>query len=120
MNDGDTYLMPDAIGTHLYCVLGVLEDGSIIVCHLTTNRRHSDPTCIIKPGEHTFVKQYTCVAYFSAYICSAGDQLAAFERQIRKPFEPLSDALLARMRQGAIDSIETPDVVKNAIRRFIK
>src|ERR1017187_4352810 len=98
MNAGDTFLMPDAIGTHLYCVLAVLEDGSIVVCHLTTLRRLSDRTCLIQPGEHSFIKQETAVVYSATYVCGSGEQLAAFERQIRKPFEPLSDELLARMR----------------------
>jgi hypothetical protein len=119
MNAGDTFLMPDAIGGHLYCVLAVLEDNSIIVCHLTTSRRHSDRTCLIHPGEHSFIKQETSVAYVGAYICSAGDQLAAFERQIRKPFEALSADLLARMRNGAVASLETSDKIKDLLKPFI-
>ena len=120
MNAGDTFLMPDAIGSHLYCVLAVLEDGSIIVCHLTTNRRHSDRTCLIQPGDHSFIKQETSVAYVSAFVCSGGDQLAAFERQIRRPFEPLSEGLLARMRSGALASQETPDKIKELLRPFVR
>jgi hypothetical protein len=58
---GDKFLMPDAIGSHLYCVLAVLEDDSIIVCHLTTLRRHNDRTCLIQPGEHSFIKHETAV-----------------------------------------------------------
>jgi hypothetical protein len=116
MNAGETFLMPDAIGGHLYCVLAVLEDGSILVCHLTTGRRHSDRTCLIKPGEHSFVKQETSVLYSQAYVCAVGEQLEAFERQIRKPFEPLSDGLLTRIKEGALVSPETPDKIKALLK----
>jgi len=119
MNAGDTFLMPDAIGGHLYCVLAVLEDGSIIVCHFTTCRPHSDRTCLIQIGEHSFIKQETCVNYTGTYVCYVGENLAAFERQIRKPFEPLSAALLGRIRSGALASERTADIIKDLLKPFV-
>jgi hypothetical protein len=119
MNAGDTFLMPDAIGGHLYCVLAVLEDGSIIVCHVTTCRGRSDRSCLIQIGEHSFIKQESCVEYVYAYHCPAGENLAAFERHIRKPFEPLSAILLARMKNGAMASDRTSDRIKSLLKPFI-
>lgn len=119
MNAGDTFLMPDAIGSHLYCVLAVLDDGSIIVCHVTTCRGHSDRTCLIQEGEHSFIKHESCVEYVSAFHCPGGENLDAFERTIRKPFEPLTAALLTRMRNGAMASNRTTDKIKELLRPFI-
>lgn len=120
MNAGDTFLMPDAIGVHLYCVLAVLDDGAIIVCHLTTLRARTERTCILRAGEHSFVEHDTAVHYSATYICPSGDALAAFERQIRKPFEPLSAELLDRMRKGALASPNVADEIKNLLKPFAK
>ena len=57
MNAGDTFLLPDLTGPHLHIVLAVVADGGLILCHFTTRRSYSDPTCIIRPGEHPFVDE---------------------------------------------------------------
>ena len=115
MNAGDAFLLPDWTGRHLHVVLAVLTDGSSILCHFTTRRRHSDPTCIIQPGEHSFVVVETAVRYDQTYFCSDAG-LQALERDVVKRFEPLSAALLQKVRQGALDSPQTPDKIKNALR----
>jgi hypothetical protein len=116
MKPGDTFILPDAFGTHLNTVLAVLEDGSIVHCHFTTRLRRSDTTCIVRPGEHSFFKWESCVRYDQTQICRAGAQLEALERLIEKRFEPLKDELLARVKQGALDSPQTPDKVKLALK----
>lgn len=63
MKAGDTFLIPDFFGKHLNVVIAVLEDGSIIHCHLTTQNRRSDNTCVVESGEHEFVKHRTVVRY---------------------------------------------------------
>lgn len=115
MNAGDAVLLPDGISAHLYVVLAVLEDGSLVMCHFTKLRPHSDVTCIIQPGEHSFVTEVTSVRYDQAYHC-CGDGVAAFERLIMRRFEPLSEALFTRVRRGALDSPQTPDKVKALLR----
>jgi hypothetical protein len=112
---GDTFVLPDWTGPHLHIVLAVLADGSLILCHLTTRRAYSDPTCFLQQGDHSFVKVETSVRYDQAYLC-AGDGIQALERIIVKRFEPLSAALLQRVRQGALDSPQTPDKIKTALR----
>ena len=119
MNAGDTFVMPDAIGTHLYCVLAVLSDGGIIVCHLTTLRSRTEPTCIIRPGEHKFVEHDTAVQYSATYVCPAGESLAAFERQIKKTHDPLTPELLERMKKGAMASSNVSDDIKNLLKPFV-
>lgn len=120
MNAGDTFLMPDAIGSHLYFILAVLDDGSIAVCHITEARRYVERACLINAGEHEFVKKESAVRYDAAYICPAGENLAAFERQIRKPFGPFSKELLDRIRRGALASEQTPPIVKDILRSLMK
>lgn len=116
MNAGDTFLVPDAFGKHLNVVIAVLPDGSVIHCHLTTQNRRSDNTCVIEAGEHEFVKRKTAVRYDAAQHC-AGDALAALERCIEKRYPPVNPDLLRRIRQGALDSPQTPDRIKELLRR---
>ena len=116
MNAGDTFLVPDAIGTHLYCVLALLDDDSVVLCHFTTRRRFSDPTCIVYKGEHEFfVEPESAVRYDQVHNCS-GEGLAALERMIMKRLAPLSAELLARVRKGALDSPQTPDKMKEMLK----
>lgn len=115
MSPGDAFLIPDGISIHLNFVLEVLEDGSLIVCHFSTRRRRSDATCVVTPGEHPFVDRETIVRYDQAHICPA-ERLENLRRVITRNMEPLPPELLARIRQGAIDSPQTPDFIKNCLR----
>jgi hypothetical protein len=119
MNAGDTFLMPDAIGMHLYCVLAVLEDRSIIVCHLTTLRARTERTCILREGDHPFIDRDTAVHYTATHLCQAGEPLAAFERQIRKAYGPLKADVLDRMRKGAMASPNVADEIKSLLKPFV-
>lgn len=114
MNPGDTFWIPDGIGTHLNFVMAVLGDGSLVVCHFTTRRPYSDQTCIIRPGEHAALDRETVVRYDQAHICPA-DRVRNLENVITQRQERLSEELLARIIQGAIDSPQTPDKIKNAL-----
>jgi hypothetical protein len=116
MKPGDAFILPDAFGKHLNVVLAVTKDGSVVHCHFTTRHRRSDPTCIIQPGEHPFIVRETAVRYDQAQICEAGPALEALERSIERKFEPLSAELLTRVRKGALDSPQTPDKIKTALK----
>jgi hypothetical protein len=115
MNPGDAFLIPDAISTHLYFVIAKLADGTLIFCHCTTHKKHTDDTCVIEPGEHDFVTRSSSVQYASAFDCSEGG-LKLLERSIIRRYRPLSPELLARVRQGALDSPQTPDKIKALLK----
>jgi hypothetical protein len=116
MNPGDTFLIPDAIGTHLNCVLKIFPDGGLVLCHLTSLQGRSDKTCVIQPGEHSFVTKPTIVRYDQCQHLCTEEGLKALERLIWKRFEPLSAELLARIIQGALNSPQTPDKIKALLK----
>jgi hypothetical protein len=98
-------------------VLAVLDDGSVVTCHFTTCHRGSDRACVIKAGEHPFfTKPETCVRYDQVQVLSE-EALEALERLITKRLEPLRAELLERVRQGALTSAQTPDKVKNLLKK---
>ncbi len=116
MNPGDTFLLPDAFGIHLNCVLKVLPDGSVVLCHFTSRTLRSDTTCIIQVGEHSFVTRETVVRYDECVHLCSEEGLKALERSIWKRFEPLDAELLARVIQGALDSPQTTDKIKALLK----
>jgi hypothetical protein len=115
MKPGDTFLIPDGIGTHLNCVLALGPDNSLILCHFTTMHRRSDRTLVIQPGEHPFFDRETVVRYDQVYICPESAH-EALRRMITRMMEPLSPELLKRVKQGALDSPQTPDNIKALLR----
>jgi hypothetical protein len=115
MNAGDTFLIPDGISVHLNFVLAVLADGSLIICHFTTRRARSDTTCVVQAGEHQFIDRETVIRYDQAYVCEA-DRIVNLKGVITKQLDALSKGLLARIRQGALDSPQTPDPIKEHLR----
>jgi len=115
MNAGDTFLIPDGISAHLSFVIAVLGDGSLVICHFTGRGPRSDPTCIVHIGEHPFITKETAIRFDQAYICTP-DRLENLTRVITRQLECLSAGLLARIRQGALESPQTPDAIKERLR----
>ena|ERR1700674_3485937 len=115
MKAGDVFHLPDWFGEHFNFVLEVLDDGSVVLCNFTERRRYSDTTCVVKIGDHECIKKESVVYFAKAYVCSPGMSMDALERQA-SPKPPLSPDLLARLRQGALDSPHTPEYIKDLLR----
>lgn len=115
MNAGDTFLIPDGFGSHLNFIIALLADGSLVICHFTTLRARSDRTCVVRAGEHPFIDRDTSIRFDQAYICPV-DRIGNLESIITRKMEPLSPDLLERIRQGALDSPQTPDIIKQRLR----
>lgn len=66
---GDTFYLTQATGStpHLWVLLwgpaGAAD--AFISVFLTTRRPHSDPACILAPGDHPFIRHETAVRYNS-------------------------------------------------------
>jgi hypothetical protein len=114
MKAGDVLHLPDWWGGHFNFVLEVLDDGSVVLCNFTERKRYSDMTCIVKIDEHECIKKES-VAYFAkAYVCKPGPGIEALERSA-SPKPPLSPELLARLRQGALESPHTPEGLRELL-----
>ncbi len=115
MNAGDVFHLPDWFGGHFNFILEVLPDGSVIICNFTELKAYSDRTCVVTIGEHECITKDSVVYYAEAYLCKTEDQMGALERQISSRKAPLSADLLARVRQGALDSPHTPEYIKDLL-----
>jgi hypothetical protein len=116
MKAGDVFHLPDWAGGHINVALEVCADGSVITCNFTDYATHSDWTCIIEVGEHPSITKKSVVNYRQAQYCESGTAVEALERLIDSRKQPLSPELLARIRQGALDSPRTSDKIKDALR----
>jgi hypothetical protein len=118
MKVGDVFDLPDYGGGHTNFALEVFADGSAIICNFTDYvHRNSDKTCVVEIGEHPCITKKSVVNFIKSDHCQDGVPMDALLRLVtRHHKDPLSPALLARIRQAALDSIRTPDVIKTALR----
>jgi hypothetical protein len=116
MKAGEVFHLPDWFGGHFNFVLEVLPDGSAIICNFTELKRYSDKTCIVTVGEHECITKESVAYLEKAFYCETETQIEALERQIESRKEPLSVELLARLRQGALDSPHTPEYIKELLK----
>jgi len=117
---GGTLLIPsgpasDPDKLHLYAIL---TDASNDPCHLLVNFTtikggvFYDPTCIVKAGEHAFIKQDSYVEYRRATIMHSAHIVKCVEGWTFKPQDTLSQALIDRICDGVEDSKFTPRGMK--------
>jgi hypothetical protein len=95
---------------HLWVVVSDPSQDArrIALVNITTLRSRSDRTCILQCGDHTYIDHESCIEY-------AGYQSVTIEfledRESRGHIARdtrVSDTLLKRIRQGAIDSRFSP------------
>ena len=95
-------------------------DGQVVVANLTTHNAEkywcSEGCVLVRPGEHPYVSHDSCVFYRDAFLTSSSVLQRGVDNRTYRMHEPLSAALLARIRRGALDSPLTVADVKAAIR----
>ncbi len=95
-------------------------DGNVAVANFTTHdletRRCGERCVVVRPGEHPYPRRDSCISYRHASLTSLEWLGRGVENRTYTMREPLGSQLLARIRQGALDSPLTPREVKTAIR----
>jgi hypothetical protein len=123
---GDTFLLPrsSAETEHLWIVLTEVDASTrkAVCVNVTTRRHHSDLTLILNSGDHPFIKHESVINYQDARempIDAVEQALAARTAQfVCVQREPASEDLLKRVRQGLIDSKQTPKGIKAYCRKL--
>ena len=104
MEAGDTFRL--RYGSHLWVVVSdpKLAPDHVLLVNMTTARGGHDPACVLKAGDHPFVKHATCMNYAASRIASDSDmeRMLSGGQIILEP--PVSGAALKRIRQGAAKS----------------
>ena len=120
---GDTFLLTRGTGTtpHLWVLLWGPAGAAraFLAVYLTTLRGHSDRSCILAQGEHPFVHHDTSVAYGETARWTEERLLELIREGVARPRQPVSAAVLERMRAGFFASQRTPHaMVAMAVTEF--
>ena len=121
---GDTLLDFD-FGNHLWIVLSrETDDRRIALASLTSHGRrpicHRRSCVIVLAGEHIYLRNDSCVHYGRAVLNPLAPLLEAQQRGQLPQHQSCSPKVLLRIQQGALDTLETPDPVRAAIRATLE
>lgn len=109
---GDTFLGGAEVHgeDHLWVVINdpQAHNGIALIVNVTTLRPEAETTCILKKGEHPFIKHDSYVRYMSARDPKAQDLDKLIKLGKFKPREAVTPALLAKLRAGAQASTMLP------------
>lgn len=109
MNAGDTFLVDEpgtSYDSHLWMVISDLnaDPNFVVIVNFTTWRADKDQACIVDVGDHPYIQHKSCVNYRKAKHVDVLAIRAMLANGDIKSHDPLSPALLQRIRECAIDS----------------
>lgn len=86
------------------------------VVSVTTRIRTSETLVVLQPGDHPFIRHESVIGYRYSDIMTLTkiENIIATGRAKRR--EPITEALLGRIRAGLLESDFTP----NGVRQFVK
>jgi hypothetical protein len=111
LSQGDTFLGGGEVhGTdHLWIVINdpQTKNGVALIVNVSKIRTDAETTCVLQKGEHPFLTeaQGSYVRYHSAKQAKITDLDKLINLGKLKPHQPVSPALLAKLRAGAQASI---------------
>jgi hypothetical protein len=112
ISKGMTYLVKGPVEPcpHLRIVISENKGGRVLVVNMTKGFRlpEGDDRCIIQPGEHSFVKTQTAILYSRAELVSISQISTGIRLGIMKQCESVSQALLKRIQDGALENDALP------------
>lgn len=79
----------------------------VLLVSLSSVRDGCDRTCILKPGDHPFIRHESFVAYWSARIEEAGKVASAVHNNVFQAHHPVSEQVMLRICQGLESSRHT-------------
>jgi hypothetical protein len=102
MNAGDTFLSPK-YDDHLWMVISdpAIDPDHVVIVFFLSWQQNYDQSCIIQANEHPFVKHPTCVEYPGVKITTNLKLDDAVADGRLKMKDPLSPALLEKIRRCA-------------------
>jgi len=101
---GDTFRPADrSVDIHLWVVLSdpTQDDSRVLIVSLTTYHLHKETICVLDVGDHPSISHRTCVAYGLAKAPSLAQLEQASIARLLISSTPVSDEILARIRNGA-------------------
>lgn len=117
---GDAFLLPTPPNEkHLFVVIAPTPAGAFLCVNVTTRRHRSDTSCILRPGDHRFIRHESVINYRDAREIDAETMAELVSRGI-SVFYPSFDArVVQRIQQGGLNSKRLKNRYKNYLRAFL-
>lgn len=119
MKAGDVFRLTKGADKHAKIIISDPENfpANVLFVGMTSWDPHEDQSCILLKDEHsTCIIPRTCVTYSRGNAKASNADLDSMVKAgLIKVFEPVSDELLARIRQGAMTSQRTPKDFKTML-----
>jgi len=97
---------------HLFILLTdpIPPDNDVLVVNISSVNKdfYHDPTCLLYPGDHSFVTRKSYINYRYAEIRSATKLANGATKGTFKPLEMVDEIIFARICKGVEDSRHTP------------
>ena len=91
------------------------HNGNALIVNISTLRSGAETTCIVKAGEHVFVRHDSYVRYMSACCAKVADIAKAIKAGKLKSHQAASPSLLRKLRAGAQASTMLPMEMKGLL-----
>ena len=94
---------------HLYILIAAKQKTNTgLIVNITTYRDGCDKSCVVMPGEHSFLKHKSVINYGDSKIVSISTIEEAFSKGVIKPHDPVRPELLKRIRESGLKSSAIP------------
>lgn len=107
---GFTFLSPtpEYNTKHLFIIISIIDNNKKALCVNVTTKKDRDMSCILKAGDHEFIKHDSVVNYGDAIIPEIDKLIEAINKGLIEPNKPIDDNLLNRILKGALNSNAFP------------
>jgi hypothetical protein len=109
---GSTFLIstPPFFKTLLLYILIAAEKktNTGLIVNITTSKAGCDKSCVVMPGEHSFLKHESVINYADSKNSSISTIEEALSKGVIKPHDPVRPELLNKIREGGLKSPAIP------------
>lgn len=103
----------DGASEHLHVILTSPSlAGEVVTVSISTHRPKSETLVCLKVGEHDFITRPSVCPYRFAKIRSVASIVAAIEEGYARKHNPASEALIAKLASGLLDSDFAPPGIR--------
>jgi hypothetical protein len=93
---------------HLYIIISIIDKQRALFVNVTSKEENKDCTCTLVKGDHPFITHDSVINYGDAQDSLIYNIEQAIETKLFTPHDPVSQALLKKIREGALISPAFP------------
>lgn len=121
MEIGDVFLPADLrINDHPRVVIShpQTDPEAVVLVNFTGfDDLYKDDSCILEVGDYAWLTKRTCISYRDAKLAKETDLDALVRRELLRVMPPVSDAVLAKILEGAERTEELPGKCRRVLER---